>query len=258
MVSKSIERAQTQVESQNFEIRKNVLKYDEVLNTQREVIYNWRSDILLRGRASELVRQWSEEVAEDVARTATVDSLDEEAIQEFSREFQMLFDVELTSDPDSTEDLVDEAVEVASKAYEGRREELGEQILAAIERRSVLMVIDNKWREHLAEMDYLRAGINLRAMGNRDPLVEYQNEAYDYFAELMDSVARDSVRYVYHARVVQPAQAQEPAQRQLVTAAAGEVGPRRAQPVRTGEKIGRNDPCHCGSGKKFKKCHGAN
>ena len=258
LISRSVERAQSQVESQNFEIRKNVLKYDEVLNTQREVIYNWRSGILLRGRASELVQQWSEEVAEDVAHTATADSLDEEAMEEFSREFQMLFDIELTSDPDSTEGLAEEAIEAAAKAYEARREELGEQILAAIERRSVLMVIDNKWREHLAEMDYLRAGINLRAMGNRDPLVEYQNEAYDYFAELMDSVARDSVRYVYHARVVQQQQAQEPAQRQLVAAATGDVGPRRAQPVRTGEKIGRNDPCSCGSGKKFKKCHGAN
>ncbi len=254
MISRSVERAQSQVESQNFEIRKNVLKYDEVLNTQREVVYSWRSGILLESRASTLVQEWSAEVAEEAARTATIDAVDGASIEELQREFQMLFDAELEVEPQSVEAIVGVTVAAAERAYERRIEDLGPEILSAIERRMVLTVIDNKWREHLAEMDYLRAGINLRAMGNRDPLVEYQNEAYDYFMELMESVARDSVRYVYHAQLAKP---QAPAQARVVAAAAGEVAPRQLQPVRTGDKIGRNDPCHCGSGQKYKKCHGA-
>ncbi len=254
MISRSVERAQSQVESQNFEIRKNVLKYDEVLNTQREVVYTWRSGILLEGRATELVRQWSDEVAEEAVRTATIDAVDDASRDELRREFQMLFNADFEPAGTSVEQLLAETLDAAHDAYEARREELGDEILAAIERRMVLTVIDNKWREHLAEMDYLRAGINLRAMGNRDPLVEYQNEAYEYFMELMDSVARDSVRYVYHAQLAKP---QAPTPARVVAAAAGEVAPRQAQPVRTGEKIGRNDPCHCGSGQKYKKCHGS-
>jgi len=196
----------------------------------------------------------AQEVAEETVRTATFDAVDEASMEDLQKEFRMLFDADLEVDSGSIEVLVEAAVEGAAKAYEARLEELGPEILSAIERRMVLTVIDNKWREHLAEMDYLRAGINLRAMGNRDPLVEYQNEAYDYFSELMESVARDSVRYVYHAQLAKP---QAPAQARVVAAAAGEVAPQQLQPVRTGEKIGRNDPCHCGSGQKFKKCHGA-
>ena len=118
-------------------------------------------------------------------------------------------------------------------------------------------MIDNKWRDHLGEMDYLRAGINLRAMGQRDPLVEYQNEGYDAFAGAIESVKEDAVRYLYHVQVVQPAQAVNQIKVQKGVASGGGQAAAK-KPVKVSEKVGRNDQCPCGSGKKFKKCHGAN
>jgi preprotein translocase subunit SecA len=124
-----------------------------------------------------------------------------------------------------------------------------------LERTVVLSVIDNKWREHLAEMDYLRSGIGLRAMGQRDPLVEYQREGFAYFEELVDAVKHDATRYMFHVDVVQQQQAP---QASVTTSSAKSVQQMRTrQVVRSGEKIGRNAPCPCGSGKKYKRCHGA-
>jgi preprotein translocase subunit SecA len=125
---------------------------------------------------------------------------------------------------------------------------LGADVLRQVEKSVTLSVIDNKWREQLAEMDYLRAGIGLRALGQRDPLVEYTNEAYSMFSELVDAVKREAVRYLFHVQLARP-QAQ-PARTQPER-----TGPTR--PVTVGEKVGRNDPCPCGSGKKYKRCHGA-
>jgi preprotein translocase subunit SecA len=156
-------------------------------------------------------------------------------------------------------DLEDAAVDEALAAYDQREQELGTDTLRALETQVVLSIIDNKWREHLAEMDYLRSGIGLRAMGQRDPLVEYQREAYDMFADLVDSVKRDTVRYLFHVQVVQPAPRapvrSTPAAAQ-VAAGAASAGGVATMPVSV-DKVGRNDPCPCGSGKKFKKCHGA-
>jgi preprotein translocase subunit SecA len=124
-----------------------------------------------------------------------------------------------------------------------------------LERTVVLSVIDNKWREQLAEMDYLRSGIGLRAMGQRDPLVEYQREAYAYFEELVYSVKHDATRYMFHVDVVQQQQAPKA---QVTTSSAKSVQQMKPrQVVRSGEKVGRNAPCPCGSGKKYKRCHGA-
>ena len=156
-------------------------------------------------------------------------------------------------------DLEDAAVDEALAAYDQREQELGTDTLRSLETQVVLSIIDNKWREHLAEMDYLRSGIGLRAMGQRDPLVEYQREAYDMFADLVDSVKRDTVRYLFHVQVVQPAPRapvrSAPAAAQ-VAAGAASAGGVATMPVSV-DKVGRNDPCPCGSGKKFKKCHGA-
>jgi preprotein translocase subunit SecA len=145
--------------------------------------------------------------------------------------------------------VVDHAVEEALDAYSKREEDLGGEVLRQVERSVMLSVIDNKWREHLSEMDYLRAGIGLRAMGQRDPLSEYQREAYDMFTELVESVKRDSVRYLFRVELAKP-----------------KTEPQRVAPNPTGngskkpavsDKIGRNDLCPCGSGKKYKRCHGA-
>ena len=262
MVSRAIERAQAQVESQNFEIRKNVLKYDEVMNRQREVIYAWRNGILLGEKGEDIAKEWITETTETTVTTV----LGEVSPQnwdwdELIRQLTVLYPTELDRDDLDgghgldAGDVADAAVEEAHRVYARREQELGTDVLRRIEKTVVLSVIDNKWREHLSEMDYLRAGIGLRAMGQRDPLVEYQREGYDLFADLVDVVKRDSVRYLFHVQVVQEAEKAKQEQLRVQAQAAAVGGGNVRQAV--SDKIGRNDPCPCGSGKKYKKCHGA-
>jgi preprotein translocase subunit SecA len=262
MVTRAIERAQAQVESQNFEIRKNVLKYDEVMNRQREVIYAWRNGILRGEQSEDLAREWITESTESTVDEVLGDMSPREwDWDELIRQLTVLYPTELgreTLDDGGglgAGDVIDAAVEEAHTVYNRREEELGADVLRRIEKTVVLSVIDNKWREHLAEMDYLRSGIGLRAMGQRDPLVEYQREAFEYFADLVDSVKRDSVRYLFHVQVAQEAERAKQEQLRYQAEAAAAGGGKVKQAV--SEKVGRNDPCPCGSGKKFKKCHGA-
>ncbi len=254
MVSKAIERAQRQVESQNFEIRKNVLKYDEVMNRQREVIYEWRRSILEGTAGDDLIGDWIESVVTETVETGIGPEVprnewDWEALRlELSQYYPTSIDRSSFEDSPSVDDVIEYAVDQGVKAYEQREADLGSDVLHQVERSVMLSVIDNKWREHLSEMDYLRAGIGLRAMGQRDPLAEYQREAYDMFTEMVDSVKRDAVKYLFHVELSQP-----------------KSEPQRVEPLRTGgpvaqassDKVGRNDPCPCGSGKKYKRCHGA-
>jgi preprotein translocase subunit SecA len=258
MVNKAVERAQRQVESQNFEIRKNVLKYDEVMNRQREVIYRWRSGILHGELTDELVTEWTEKVLEDtvvgVLGEASSSQWDWEELNKELAIFHEDFDIgphrfEGALSIDSVVELV---LDDAREIYAKREKELGPEVLRQVERSVMLQLIDNKWREHLAEMDYLRAGIGLRAMGQRDPLSEYQREGFEMFTEVVESVKRDAVRYLFRVQLAQPEE--QPKRPQPVAQQAR--GPQR--PVTTGDKIGRNEPCPCGSGKKYKRCHGAN
>jgi len=262
MVTKAIERAQTQVESQNFEIRKNVLKYDEVMNTQREIIYQWRNQILDGDNTDELLAEWrAETIGSEVAEMTTGVDATEWDWAEFEVRIKAIYDptIGTTSFSDleslTADEVVDAYVADADAAYAVREEEFGADVVRQLERTVVLSVIDNKWREQLAEMDYLRSGIGLRAMGQRDPLVEYQREAYAYFEELVYSVKHDATRYMFHVDVVQREQAPRA---QVTTSSAKSVQQVKArQVVRAGEKVGRNAPCPCGSGKKYKRCHGA-
>ncbi|NOX22737.1 MAG: preprotein translocase subunit SecA [Actinobacteria bacterium] len=257
MVSKAIERAQTQVESQNFEIRKNVLKYDEVMNTQRKIIYEWRNQVLQDDDTKTLVDTWRQEVIEEEVLFIIqgVEPFDWDW-EELQNNMAQLYPASLTresfGDPEvlTEDDVVEAYLADSANAYKAREEELGTDLLHQLERSVILTVIDNKWRDHLAAMDYLRSGIGLRALAQRDPLVEYQHEAYDAFASLVDSVKRDGIRYVYHVKVEQRTQPQRPKNVQT-------SGPTTKRPtVRVKDKIGRNEPCHCGSGKKYKHCHG--
>ena len=262
MVSKSIERAQTQVESQNFEIRKNVLKYDEVMNTQREIIYRWRNQILHGDHTEELLGEWRDEVIEDIVREMTdgVDPHDWDW-DDLQVRIQAIYSTTLKKDsfddPDDlvAEEVVDAYVVDAADAYAKREEELTPAVMRSLERTIVLSVIDNKWREHLGEMDYLRGGIGLRAMGQRDPLVEYQREGFGFFEDLVDTTKSDSIRYMFHAQVSQ--QPAEPKPTNVTTTSGKGDGTTRRQVQRDGDKVGRNAPCPCGSGKKYKRCHGA-
>ena len=260
MVSKSVERAQNTVEEQNFEIRKNVLKYDEVMNRQREVIYTWR-ELILRGEdPGTLAREWINDSVAEAAEFSIDPGLAPIAwdTEEIRKELTVLFPTTMTDDAirsaGTVESVAQQAQEEAHTLYDIREEEFGVEMLRAVERRVMLSVIDNKWREHLAEMGYLRGGIGLRAMGQKNPLVEYQREAFDAFNELVNSVKHDAVRYLFHVQV-QEQQAAPAAPRVQVTETSdgGQAKPVQAKAV---AKIGRNEPCHCESGKKYKKCHG--
>ncbi|MEX1043297.1 MAG: preprotein translocase subunit SecA [Acidimicrobiia bacterium] len=257
MVNKAVERAQRQVESQNFEIRKNVLKYDEVMNRQREVIYGWRSGILHGELTDDLVNEWTETVLADtvigvLGEGTSPSDWDWEALGTELAIFHEDFDIgkHRFEGSMSVDKVVDLVLDDAREIYAGREKELGSDVLRQVERSVMLQLIDNKWREHLAEMDYLRAGIGLRAMGQRDPLSEYQREGFEMFTEVVESVKRDAVRYLFRVQLAQP---QQPKQGAPVAQQAR--GPMK--PVTTGDKIGRNEPCPCGSGKKYKRCHGA-
>jgi preprotein translocase subunit SecA len=253
MVTKSIERAQRQVESQNFEIRKNVLKYDEVMNTQRENIYKWRRSILEGMSDEDLIADWITDVVSDTVESGLGEEVSSSAWdwESLRRELEVYYPTTVGPEAGSNLDVVvDHVVDEALAAYEAREAQLGPDLLKRVERSVMLSVIDNKWREHLSEMDYLRAGIGLRAMGQRDPLSEYQREAYDMFTDMIDGIKRDTVRYLFHVEVAQPK-----TQPQRVEPAPAGAGASKS-PVHT-DKVGRNDPCPCGSGKKYKRCHGA-
>jgi preprotein translocase subunit SecA len=259
MVNRSIERAQRQVESQNFEIRKNVLKYDEVMNRQREVIYAWRSSVLQGGDTEELVREWIDDVAEDEVRMALSDDLApaEWDWDDLALRMSQIYPSRLTRDEvfvrgTSVGEVADRFAEEAQEMYTAREEEFGTDLLRRLERTVVLSIVDTKWRENLAEMDYLRSGIGLRAMGQRDPLTEYQREAYDMFSDMVSSIKRDSVRYLFHAQVVE-----QPRQVDPVVRLQGTGGAALKRQATAKDKVGRNEPCPCGSGKKYKRCHGA-
>ncbi len=262
MVSKSIERAQSQVESQNFEIRKNVLKYDEVMNTQREIVYRWRNQILHGDNTEGLLAEWRQDVVEDVVSEMTdgVNSYDwdwDDLTVRMSTLYPTTLSKASFDDPEdlAPEEVVEAYLEDAEAVYARREAELTPEVMRNLERTVVLSVIDNKWREHLGEMDYLRGGIGLRAMGQRDPLVEYQREGFAFFEELVATTKTDSIRYMYHVEVAQrPA---EPRPANVTTSSGKGDGTTHRQVQREGDKIGRNAACPCGSGKKYKRCHGA-
>jgi preprotein translocase subunit SecA len=212
-VSKSIQSAQSQVEAQNFEIRKDVLKYDEVLNKQRTVIYDERRKVLSGADLTEQIRPMIDEVVTDYVDGATSDSYAEEwDLDQLWTALKTLYPISLTVAEaeetagghrnDMTRDfLIEEIRADAQAAYDQREDELTPEVLRELERRVLLSVVDRKWREHLYEMDYLREGIGLRAMGQRDPLVEYMREGYDMFSAMMDAIKEESVGFLFNLEV---------------------------------------------------------
>jgi preprotein translocase subunit SecA len=348
MVSRSIRSAQTQIEQQNFEIRKNVLKYDEVLNKQRTVIYDERRRVLLGEDIHEQVVHMIEDVVRDYVRAATSEGYEEDwDLDTLWTGLKQLYPISTTAaELDersggglSAEYLEEELVADALGAYKRREDELTEQVLHELERRVILSVLDRKWREHLYEMDYLQEGIGLRGYGQRDPVVEYQREAYDMFTAMMEGIKEESVGFLFNIEVqideepppspdVTPSFGEtsspglsngdigisgepvpsaapaaftdgvesqtpdsggngdraEPDDRQRVADVLGQVigAPKRpanlsySAPTVDGEggvtrtsgpatggdgagfaNVSRNAPCPCGSGRKFKRCHGA-
>ncbi|HZZ96985.1 MAG TPA: preprotein translocase subunit SecA [Jatrophihabitantaceae bacterium] len=212
-VAKAIQSAQTQMEQQNFEIRKNVLKYDEVMNKQRSVIYDERRTVLDGADLSDQIRPMIEDVVKSYVEGATAAGYAEEwDLEQLWTALRTLYPVSLTLDEaidqaggernDLTREfLVEELVADAQAAYDAREEDLGAEVLRELERRVLLSVLDRKWREHLYEMDYLQEGIGLRAMAQRDPLVEYKREGFDMFAAMMDAIKEESVGFLFNLEV---------------------------------------------------------
>ncbi|WP_375476852.1 preprotein translocase subunit SecA [uncultured Jatrophihabitans sp.] len=213
MVSKAIQSAQTQMEQQNFEIRKNVLKYDEVLNKQRTVVYGERRQVLEGADLSDQIRPMITDVVTSYVEGATASGYPEEwELEQLWTALKTLYPISLTLDDaieqaggeksDLTREyLVEELVADAQAGYDQREEDLGAEVLRELERRVLLSVLDRKWREHLYEMDYLQEGIGLRAMAQRDPLVEYQREGFDMFAAMMDGIKEESVGFLFNLEV---------------------------------------------------------
>ena len=222
MVSNAIRSAQTSVEAQNFEIRKDVLKYDDVLNRQRLVIYAERRDVLEGADIHEQVRGFLDEVIAGYVRGATTEGYPEDwDLEQLWTALRQLYPVQVTVEQLeeqsgggrsglTTEFLVEELTNDAHLAYDQREEQLGEEVMRELERRVILSVLDRKWREHLYEMDYLRDGIGLRAMAQRDPLIEYQREGYELFMAMMDGVKEETVGFLFNVEV--QTQAPEPEQ----------------------------------------------
>jgi preprotein translocase subunit SecA len=353
-VTRAIRSAQTQVEQQNFEIRKDVLKYDDVLNRQRKVIYGERHKVLEGADITGQIRDMIDEVIGGYVAGATSEGFPEEwDLDKLWAAFRSLYPVKTTIDDlvdevggevsGLTSEFISEAMRAdALAAYERREQEFGSEVMRELERRVVLSVLDRKWREHLYEMDYLRDGIGLRAMAQRDPLIEYQREGYDMFNSMMEGIKEESVGLLFNvqvevqnnpivdeapadgpppavpagqqpavqqgAAVQQPARSQQGRRRQGAHAkttpgtqpqaapgggqppAGGQVRPAvpaglaaRGGPARPAQleysaptmdggpgverhtesagggefaRAGRNDPCPCGSGRKYKRCHG--
>ena len=278
MVSNAIKSAQTQVESQNFEIRKNVLKYDDVLNRQRQVIYAERRSVLEGADLREQMVDFVDDAVRGQVTFATADGFPEDwNLEALWQQLKALYPISLTPDELvaevgdisalSTEYLSEVVSTDALEKYEEREQALSPEIMRELERRVVLSVLDRRWRDHLYEMDYLQEGIGLRAMAQRDPLVEYQKEGYDLFTAMMEGIKEESVGFVFHAEVSVERTAQGDlasaslpelggGEQELHYSAPGESGELEEQVTRSSDETSRNAPCPCGSGKKYKRCHG--
>ena len=272
MVSNAIRSAQTQVEAQNFEIRKNVLKYDDVMNRQREVIYGERRLVLEGKDIGEQVKDFVADTLSAYVVAATKEGFGEDwDLEKLWTALKLIYPISFTPEQIisevgsigglDTEFLEARVLEDAQVAYAARTAALGEEVLHELERRVLLSVLDRRWREHLYEMDYLQEGIGLRAMAQRDPLVEYQREGYELFAAMMDAIKEELASLVFNVEVTIEGDGSE-IKAQGVSEKPKQVAPLKytsadENGVVTSSDVSRNGPCPCGSGKKFKRCHGA-
>jgi preprotein translocase subunit SecA len=281
LVTRAIATAQKRVENHNFEIRKHLLEYDDVMNKQREIIYGMRRQILDGESQADTVVEWIDDLV-----AGTIDGYASEAahvedwdLGGLTEALHRQFDVKIAPaqfeevvSREGLERLVGEAVK---ERYAERERELGDELMRALERHEMLLVIDTQWKDHLLSIDHLKEGIGLRGYGQRDPLTEYKKEAFDLFQDMVERVKGAVVERLFKVQVVRDAPMDLPAMTAWADAretrgelpsqpGAPSMAPARPAPkpaaaprTATGEKIGRNDPCHCGSGKKYKKCHGA-
>ncbi|NBR99148.1 MAG: preprotein translocase subunit SecA [Actinobacteria bacterium] len=271
MVTKAIERAQTTVEQRNGEVRKNVLKYDEVMNEQRKVIYQRRDQILQGLDLKAAAMEYLAEAVDALIESHCVAEVDDEwDVSGLALELVTFWPTKIAAanlaSCDSTDEMYDLVMADASGFYAQREIEMGESVMREVERQVMLRIIDQRWREHLEEMDYLQEGINLRAVGQKDPLIEWQREGFEMFGTLMKGIAQDFVKYVMHVQVVNDSSPSSTLSNIQQTSDEN-VDDKPAPSSKTNSsssvfgapdwsKTPRNSPCPCGSGKKYKMCHG--
>jgi preprotein translocase subunit SecA len=273
LITRQIERAQKQVEARNFEIRKHLLEYDDVMNKQREAIYAIRRELLEGADQKEYILELASDILADlldehVPREKPPDTWDLEGLR-VSVGNQFGFDMiqlGINSQNVTYEELAEKLSGIVRNIYEDKEKRLGAQYLRFQERMIMLQVLDMQWKDHLYSLDHLKEGIGLRGYGQRDPLIEYKKESFNMFEELRTRIEEETIRYLYlfeplsreeqDAREREREEARRKALReQNLVYSAGDSTP-SAPAKREVAKVGRNDPCPCGSGKKFKKCHG--
>ena len=262
LLSKTVENAQKRVEGKHFSIRKHVLQYDDVMNTQREIIYSQRREVLDGKDLKEKIQKMMHSVIEEIILThETEEGLDKEGIK---TEVKAILDIELNDVNDNTQELVEELYNKVIENYTAKEKEIGEQTLRELERVVMLKVVDQKWMDHIDAMDELKDGIGLRAYGQKDPVALYKLEGFDMFEQMTNDIKIDVVKILTHL------QGPQKVERKQTVKITGEglkqdretAVPNKSQnapntPVKNeGPQVGRNDPCPCGSGKKYKQCCG--
>lgn len=288
LISKTIESAQSKIEGYNFDIRKHVLDYDDVMNKQREVIYKKRKEILERSDSKNEISQYlSEEIEHIIGAQCTDDECswdldviysDLGAIFPISdsnrKQFENIRDDKAKNDAERRTALTEYAFGIAKEIHAQKEKEIGSEAMRGVEKAIILQTVDTLWMNHLDEIDYLRQGIGLRGYGQRDPLIEYKREAFHLFSHLMENIRGTIVRTIFKIQTIQAVPADEPSQQNLqykgadeqveqfsgkeTTQSGGSASSEAPaqQPFINKNKVGRNDPCPCGSGKKYKNCHG--
>ncbi len=266
LISRAIENAQSKVEAQNFSIRKQLLNYDDVMNQQRLVIYQQRREALQGENLKPAILDMVEDLVDGVVQEYTTEDTYAEDwdLEKISSEMYRLFGLQLTLTEESLGDmkrdeLLEDLLDKVIKKYEEREREFGESVMRDLENYLLLQTVDSYWKDHLLNMDHLKEGIGLRGYGQQDPLVAYKREGHALFQDMIERIKEEAVRLLFHIQLQREEQVQELRQEQedqpMFYGPAGGGSP-RPQAVRKDRKIGRNDPCPCGSGKKYKKCCG--
>ena len=259
MVSKAVESAQKKVEGHNFDIRKHLLEYDDVMNKQRQEIYGYRRDILSGESHKERILEMAEDVTDDLVNMFCpedkyheewdMDGLGDSVFGTFGFHYGQV--------PEDS-DVRDFIVSEAARHFEEKELDVGDEFMRYLEKMVMLQVVDAQWKDHLLGMDHLKEGIGLRGYGQRDPLIEYKKEAYELFGDLTARISTESVSRLFKVQVRQESEIKKVQKPQRISYNTGEGAAPAGPTKREGKKIGRNDPCPCGSGKKYKKCHGRN
>jgi preprotein translocase subunit SecA len=267
MVSRAIENAQKRVEAHNFDIRKQLLEYDDVMNKQRTVIYNRRREVLSGGEVREDIAEIVREQVDEILLTycpeeAYSEAWDGEGLTEaLSHQFSLSTTTEEFGFPSiGREALKEEIVAKVQQVYQKKETEFGLELIQQLEKQIFLRMIDTHWKDHLLTMDYLKEGIGLRGYGQKDPLTEYKREGFEMFTAMIERIKRDTVEHLFRVQMVRqetpppPVSAVFPKSQEMQLNR-GE-SPQDRTVHREAKKVGRNDLCTCGSGKKYKKCHG--